>query len=98
MTSHVNNSGGLDAEATISAYDDTSKRNADVLTRGTSGTASTVVSESSLHLLIGSDIYDVSPFNLEFGHFYVFDSYIGSGGAGSVLEDIFASTKEFYTP
>lgn len=98
VTVHVNNSGGLNVEATISAYDDTSKNNTNILTQGTSGTATTVVNNSTLHLVLGADVYDNNAFNLEFGHFYVFDSFIVDGGAGSVLEDIFTSTKGFYIP
>lgn len=96
ITVHVNNSGGLNVEATISPADLPDKSNANILTRGTSGTATTVVSESALHLLLGSDAYNNRPYDLEFGHFYVFDSFIPNGGAGSVLEDIFSFTKGFY--
>lgn len=60
------------------------------------GSASSLVHENTLHLTMGGDSYFSNPYNGRIGHFYVFDSTFESNGAGSVLEDIFATTKEHY--
>jgi len=60
------------------------------------GSASSLVYENTLHLTMGGDSYFAAPYNGRIGHFYVFDSTFESSGAGSVLEDIFTTTKAYY--
>lgn len=61
-----------------------------------SGTGNALVHENTLHLTMGGDSYLSNPYNGRIGHVYVFDSAFESNGAGSVLEDIYTTTKTFY--
>ncbi len=82
--------------ATITPSTDTSLSTTNVLTSGTSGTATTIAYENTLHLTLGGDAYSSNGFNARFGHIYRFDNIIEGSGGGSVLEDIFTNTKGDY--
>jgi len=82
--------------ATITPSTATSLSTANVLTGGTSGTATTIAYENNLHLTLGGDAFSGDGFNARFGHIYRFDNVIGNNGSGSILEDIFTTTRTDY--